>query len=539
MFSRPAISPAFFFFILAMNAASSMPAGAAVTIANQATANPTLLYEGKPMFKIGPLPEEAAFALAIGSKEFDHERWLDWMEANSLGLGRVYPDSAYLRLADEPGFTMIPRRADQRLYPFEVVSWEKNGPIVDLTRFNPEYWKNTARVIEAAAERDVVLQMQLYQRVYFHNENEENGWQTNYFHPANNVNDYPAPLEVDDWKEAVRAFWKRITGDQEPAYDGYGVYQAMAEDTVWRDVHRQWVEHILEAIGDNGNVIIDLMNEGAFDKSITDEWIEYTLDIIERWEQKTGNDLLVGMDFDHLYKGFIETGDRGPLEYVLSHPRMEIIISEGSESHVVPTLVAGDQREPAYEALALQYRERYRKPVVSINSPSYGPHDDPEALHLYQWYSLLAKVQAASAYAKDYKADLARPPLTTYAKRARVLMGFFETLENYATLRPAPQSALAAPGKHRLAMTSPTEAAVYLHAGIDANPVRYGARMTLQVPALPDAAVIINAVDPHSGRTSSWRATVREGMLQTELPAFDQDLALHILPLHRSVAEVR
>jgi hypothetical protein len=527
---RPAVLRTSLGLILTLAVFSLPPADAALTIAGEGTANPTLMYQGKPLFAIGPLPEEIVFAVKIGSSEFDHLRWLDWMQRHDLNFGRVYPDSAYLRRADEPGFTMVPRRANERLYPFEVVRWEKNKPIVDLTRFNPAYWENMARVIQAAAERGIVLQMQLYQRVYFHHDKGENGWQTNYFHPANNVNDYPAPIEVDDWQERLRAFWKKLTGDREPAYDGYGVFQAMAEYTVWRQVHRQWVEHILAAIGDSGNVIIDLMNEGAFDKGISYEWIEYTLNIIERWERKTGHDLLVGMDFDHLYKGYVETGDHEPLEYVLSHPRMELIICEGSESHVVPTLVAGDRREPDYEALALEYRERYRKPVISANSPSYGPHDDPEALHLYQWYSLLAKVQAASAYAKDYKADLDRPPLTTYVRRARILRRFFEGFADYAALQPAPPEALTAPGRHTLAMTSSKEAVVYLHAGIGANSVAGGEPLRLAMSARPEGVVTIEAVDPHSGRNSSWQAIVREGTLTTRVPAFDQDLALYIVP---------
>ena len=31
---------------------------------------------------------------------------------------------------------------------------------------------------------------------------------------------------------------------------------------LWRAVHRGWVQHILDAVGDNGNVMIDLMDEG-------------------------------------------------------------------------------------------------------------------------------------------------------------------------------------------------------------------------------------------------------------------------------------
>src|SRR3712207_9406569 len=82
------------------------------------------------------------------------------------------------------------------------------------------------------------------------------------------------------------------------------------------------------------------MNEGAFAHGITKAWIEFTLDIIEHWEKQTGNDLLAGMDLDHFYKK-----NEPELEYILAHPRMELIIAEGSEGHIVPELVAGARRD--------------------------------------------------------------------------------------------------------------------------------------------------------------------------------------------------
>jgi hypothetical protein len=515
----------------ALAVASVLPASAAITIANEGTANPTLLYKGEPMFKIGPLPEEAAFALKLGGDEFDHERWLNWMEANGLAYGRVYPDSGYARFPSTRGHSVVPAKSPARLYPFEVVRWESGRPIVDLTRFNPEYWANMSRVIEAAKERGIVLQMQLYQRVFFEEQEGVDGWVTNYFNPANNVNKFEVPVEASDGGilSTVKDAVKGLIGESEPVTDGYGLFAAMAEDTPWRDVHRQWVEHILSAIGDHGNVIIDLMNEGSFNKGMTKGWIETTLDIVEQWEQKTGNDLKVGMDFDHLYKTFLKTGDRAPLEYVLTHPRLDVIIVEGSESHVVPTLVAGD-REPMHKDIALEFRTRYQKPVISTNSPAYGPQEKLEALHLYQWYSLLTKVQGAGVYAKEYKLDFSQPPAPAYAQRSKILMRFFEELGDYAALQPLPQQHITAPGEHNLTLSAPHQAVVYLHAGIGAEPLGKGARLELSELKMPDGAVTIEALNPRSGKTQSWQGAIEDGTLNTKLPDIGQDVALHITP---------
>ncbi len=498
--------------------------GAVITITNEGTTNPTLLYQGRPMFKFGPLPEAAVFAVKWGSREFRHRAWLDWMVANGLGYGRVYPES---------GYPWLPPEADGRVFPFKVVRWEEGRPIVDLTRFNPQYWENMARVIEACAQRGIVLQMQLYQRVFFAEKKGSEGWATNYFNPINNVNQFAVPKN-----DSGAGFWhvtadllKRLVGEERPR-DGYGLWKAMAGDTVWRKIHRQWVRHILGAIGNNGNVIIDLMNEGAFNKGMTKDWIEFTRDLIERWEQDSGNELLVGMDFDHFYKAFNKTGNAKPLEYVLSHPRLDVIIAEGAESHVVPTLVAGDQRDSLHKDLAIAFRRQYRKPVVSTNSPSRGPQDDLEALHLYQWYSLMTKVQGAGVYAKNYPSlNLSNPPAQIYAQRSRILKQYFDTLKDYAALRPLLRRAVVGPGEHRLALVSPNEVAVYLHSGTVTEAVRAGARLILKHLELPAGDVSIVALDPHTGNSSRWRDSVQDGALKMELPAFDKDLALHIVPV--------
>jgi len=68
-------------------------AEAKLTIANKRTPNATLLYNGEPMLKVGPLPEVAVFAVELGSSSFDVEQWLDWMAKHGMGYGRVYPES--------------------------------------------------------------------------------------------------------------------------------------------------------------------------------------------------------------------------------------------------------------------------------------------------------------------------------------------------------------------------------------------------------------------------------------------------------------
>jgi hypothetical protein len=464
-----------------------------ITIANTGTDNPTLLYGGKPMLRVGPLPEVVPFAVEWGSTAFPHRKWLDWMQKHRLGYGRVYPES---------GHPWVPYNADKRLLPFEIVRWQEGRPIVDLTRFNADYWKNFARVILECANRDILLQMQLYQRVFFQTRDDVATWKTNYFHPRNNVNKFPVPA----------------------GRNGYPLWNEMVERLEWRKVHRLWIEHVLDAIGDKGNVIIDLMNEGAFRNQVTKAWIEYTLDIIEDWEKRTGNDLLVGMDFDHFYK----KNDPG-LEYVLSHPRMELIICEGSEGHVVKDLTAGE-RKPIKEALAAMYRTRYRKPVVSTNSPGYSVHENPDVLRLYQWCSMMTKIQGVGVYAKTYPIDFDSTNVKKYARQSHILMEFFESLVDYAALKPQAVQISQGPGKYRLTMASDKEIVVYLHTGEYGKSLVTDERLVLNDLPMKASEVSVTLLHPVTGRKEYKTSTIHNGCLSIALNEFSEDLAIYILP---------
>ena len=464
-----------------------------ITIANVGTDNPTLLYGGKPMLKVGPLPEVVPFAVEWGSTAFPHQKWLDWMQKHRLGYGRVYPES---------GHPWVPYNANKRLFPFEIVRWEQGRPIVDLNRFNPHYWQNFARVIKECANRGILLQMQLYQRVFFQTRDDVATWKTNYFHPRNNVNKFPVPA----------------------GRNGYPLWNEMVEHAEWRKVHQRWVEQILDAIGDKGNVIIDLMNEGAYRNLVTKKWIEYTLDIIEDWEKNTGNDLLIGMDFDHFYK----KKDPG-LEHVLSHPRMELIICEGSEGHVVKDLTAGE-RKPIKEALAVKYRTQYRKPVVSTNSPGYSVHENPDVLRLYQWCSMMTKVQGVGVYAKTYPIDFENTNVKKYARQSRILIEFFESLVDYAALKPQAVQISCRPGKYRLTMASDKEIVAYLHTGRYGIGIVTDERLVLNALPMKDNEVFVTLLHPATGRKEYNTSTIRNGRLSIALNDFSEDLAIHIIP---------
>jgi hypothetical protein len=84
MFGRR-VTILFLLFVGLMVPIGSRSAEAQLAIANKDTDNPTLLYNGRPVLKVGPLPEVAVFSTEWGSRDFPHQKWLDWMAAHRLG----------------------------------------------------------------------------------------------------------------------------------------------------------------------------------------------------------------------------------------------------------------------------------------------------------------------------------------------------------------------------------------------------------------------------------------------------------------------
>lgn len=100
------------------------------------------------------------------------------------------------------------------------------------------------------------------------------------------------------------------------------------------------------------------MNEGSITQEMTEEWIDGTLSIIERLEEASDRDILVGMDIDR----FVQANDDVRLDWLSSHPRLELIVAEDKWIFERPDDVT-------------RWRRHYGKPVVWVNEKAKGYMD--------------------------------------------------------------------------------------------------------------------------------------------------------------------
>ena len=460
-----------------------------ITIQNANTDNPTLLYKHKPMLKTGPISEDRVFMYAIGSDFFDHKTWFDYMEESGFGFARVYP--AHTWHEDQRAKPTKP------LHPFEVRRYTKEGdPVVDLLKADKDYWANFSRVLDEAEKRDIVVCIQLYQRWYWGNRANRHRL---FFNPSHNVNGIN---EIDS-----RNVWKNMS-------------DAHPNGKLWL-VHQNFVNEVLNAIGDRKNVMIDLMNEGAIIEGMTKEWINRTLKIIEAWEAKNDRSILVGMDIDH----FLMKKDTDSLHWLLSHPGIEIIVGEDKWIYF-----STDEM--------ISMRAKYKKPMIWVNEKAVGYMDTfslcdyPNRRLHYLWMGMMTKIQGLGLYEKENHTQtdlLAKPQARELGKYNLTLTRFFENdIKDYALLRNENNIIKKAPPVTRkVALFSAVETIVYLHKGFEQRQ-EAGAELELGGLNLPDGPVSVRFVHPNTGESSTQRASVKNARLTLTLPEFYENLVIAI-----------
>ncbi|MBN1673209.1 MAG: hypothetical protein JXR37_19345 [Kiritimatiellae bacterium] len=472
---------------------------AGLTIENRGTPNPVLFYNGKPMLKVGPMPEVHTFALPWndGNPVFNHGAWTRWMLEHGMGYGRVYPESGYAWCSHGPDAGKI--------VPFVVDHWDGVRPVVDLTRFDEAYWEQFANTIRQCREREIVLHLQLYQLCYFQGDRwlGESAWKKCYFNPANNVNGF----ELGGWDERSK---------EENGLDYFGkVVEQYPDGALWK-IHEQWVRHILNAIGDSGNVIIDLINEGNY--HTPQEWVDKTLDVIDAWKARTGNAILVGA-YKHFWAR--EYGK----DWILGHPRLDVLIDCGFDVRAGTT---GPDRIT------------YQKPVISVHNHWLKPEERPEGYspcevhggypfykRIYQWLAMMQKVQGIGVYGKAAGAtSLDSEHARAYAAQTKFLMHVFEGLKDFAHLVPCPEKIVGAPGDYRHLLASPAEVLVYLATKQMGETVPAGQEIELRDLNLPDGELPAQIIDPAGCTVADGRIHVSGGRLTIELPRFTEDVAV-------------
>jgi len=407
--------------------------------------------------------------------------WAKWQQANGMNYVRCYPASGY-------GWTREIIHHPDYLFPFETASTD---PLkFDLTRFNPEYWRNFRAVAQTLRDHGIIVHLQVFQLCYFETNPAGDRWPFNFWNPSNNVNDFARSMRPNG-------------GGHHPI-----VEQVVEGNPGLRNQYFAYLDHLLAAVGDLGNVFLDLSNEmgdGGLDLGLTRRWIELTLDHIQAWERTTGNDILVGQDMACF-------PDK---DYLLGHPRLELAIIHGN--HVWRDWTS------------------FTRPVVIVNSNdgqallyAAGDEDRFPRFRKLHWRALMSRVQGIGDYQKEWRTKPGSFP--QFDRDARLLRRFFDSLVDFPNLLPRPGCLDSAPGGASYCLASRREAVVYCESGPRTAGVEYPAtELRLKDVPLRGRIVRVTMYSPATGPLRESEAALRNGALDLSLPAFTDDLAVHLV----------
>ena len=469
-------------------------------------------YRGEPLLSFGGLSDFIFYT----ADAYDYRLWADWAAEHGMNHIRAYPPLSWKHIehfASRNGGSI-------ETLQFPYAETEPGSRQFDLTRFDEAYWQRFREQCEYLQEKGIILHLLMWNGWQLRaadtpgDDRSEIDWDGHFFNPANNVNAF-----TDHLGDSLAA---RVE-----------LYHSVADRrSELAEAQRAWFRKLIETTADLDNVYYDLVHELAEhqgDWTKTQAWIENMTTAVRLvWEAlDPDRPLLIGMD-----AGGLEVDRR---DWIFSQPYFNLLIY--GKRHTVEQ--------------AVNWRTLYRKPYIPQESwdddgTKYSLIHPEQRTHIrkYLWKMMLAKVQQMDIYVKP-RPGFTRARLPPYPHNydprgrnpfeddALTLRAFWNALVDYPNLGFQGEVA-GGPGAHRLLLASEREAVVYLSSatGEERTLVRPGSVRLADLP-LADGRYRLDVWDPKAGPgiIDSRDITVSGGITVFDVPAFVDDLAVHLRPV--------
>ncbi len=224
-------------------------------------------YKSRPVLLIGGTKEDNLFQIP------DLEAHLDLLA--SVG-------GNYIRntMSDrDPGNVYPYRRLDDGRY--------------DLDQWNEEYWRRFAELLRLTAERDIMVQIEVWDRFDFTDHDGANHWQAHPYRPANNINYTGEQIGLAD------AYPDHPAANKHPFFHtvpGMRLYRPSLGRL--RAYQERFVEKMLSLSLPYGHVLYCMNNE----TSTNPRWGQYWMRFIRERAHAVGVDVFVTDMFDDGWK---------------------------------------------------------------------------------------------------------------------------------------------------------------------------------------------------------------------------------------------
>jgi len=465
-------------------------------------------YNGKPLLSFGGLSD---FIFYAAEDAYDYRLWADWAAEHGINHVRTYPPLSWKHIekfTEENGGS-----SGNMLFPYKETS--PGSRQFDLTRFDERYWRRFRQQCEYLQSRGIIIHLLMW-----------NGWQLrasdtpgrnrsdidwagHFFNPANNVNKFTDHLGPDLEKR-------------------FAIYQCVTDKkTGLANAQKAWFKKLVEVTADLNNVYYDLVHEikeHYRDWAKLQSWIEEMALTVREHSGKLqpGKTVIIGME-----AGGLTEAQR---DWMFSRPYFDVLIY--GKKHTVTN--------------ARQWRIKYNKPYIpqeswDDNGQKYSYIHPEQRIHSrkYMWKFMMAKCQQMDLYMKPrigFSSDnLPKFPhnydprgLNRFEEDAEVLVTFWDSLTDYPNLW-FNGTIESGPGSHKFVLSSKKEAVAYCSSATAKEGVKYESQiLKLKGLSLSDGSYRMDIVKPDKGVIKTYELTVKNGTVSQRLPAFTDDIAVHI-----------
>ena len=177
--------------------------------------------------------------------------------------------------------------SDRKKKGFEIYPFKKlpNGKY-DLNRWNEEYWNRFQNLLKWTGERDIIVQIEVWDRFDYTDHGSFKTWEGNPYNPANNINYTPAESGL-----LAKYPGDHPGADKQPFFH---TVPAMDDNKVLRQYQEAFVAKMLSYSLPCGNVLYCMNNE----TSTAPVWGQYWMKYIKERAAKAGVDVYVTDMFD-------------------------------------------------------------------------------------------------------------------------------------------------------------------------------------------------------------------------------------------------
>jgi len=223
---------------------------------------------------------KGAPVLLLGGSKTDHIFLLDDLKSHLDDIAAAEANSVRCTMSQREGLDLKPHK---RL---------ANGKF-DLDQWNADYWKRFANCLEWCKERDIIIQIEVWDRFDYTDARGMDFWQISPWRPANNVN-YTA--EQSGFADRYRDHPSR---DKQPFFHSIpGMKQYQKKYNMVRQFQEQFVAKMLSHSLPYGNVLYCMDNETSTDP----RWGQYWMKFIRDHAAAAGVEVYTTDMFDDAFK---------------------------------------------------------------------------------------------------------------------------------------------------------------------------------------------------------------------------------------------